>query len=428
MFWDLNLGKGIDDAKACLVRDGIDVTAWILETIELSKSREIYHYISRGYRLDPHRPIERETEGDYLPGGIAISPGKITAIIADTGSGKTFQIAEIIRSCRAQGLMVIVFAPTNKIGEQLAVIFGIPHRNAVELREDGAPMEQADILSQARELGGLIICPDSIDWARLLVKNFNRYAIVCDEAAKVAEHLAVGATIKDRYAAVNQSFADLVAGAQSLILAEAKISERDLIFYERLSGKTSLVYRHRRHTAKRDINMYVGASGAIRCTLLAEIVQRLERGERVLIPTDSQRMGESIERYLQMRLPDLQGMRLDAHTSYLPDVRTLTRMPNQYLAATRLDYLIFSPSCKAGWDLKGWAENGTYGFDAVCAMFVMLPTSDHIQMIARYRPCVPVSIACPERIQQSNDEVYQSSKALQAVRTEELQFNYHFVD
>ena len=425
MFWDLKLGKGIDDAKAVLRSRSESIPAWILDTIKYSRHREIYSYTSKAYRLDPKRAIERDTEGDYLPGEIKVKPGHSTVIIADTGSGKTHQIKRLINHAKMMGMIAIVFTPTNKLGEQAAHNFGIPHRNAPG--PDGQAMEIGDVLAAARRSGGLVICPDSIDWARSLIKNESSYLVVCDEAAKVLEHLSSGATIKDRYSEINQNFADLLTAAQSLVLAEAKLSEKDLLTFEAISGKPSLVYRHRKETGKRDVTMYTGTPGAISAALMSEVVDRLDRGERVVIPTDSQRMAIKIEQFLQQRFPELTGIRNDAQTSYIPDVKTLTRTPNVFLAQRQLDYLIYSPVCKAGWDLTGFdLSNGVrsdYHFDAVCAFFGVLPTSDLIQMVARYRPTVPLSISCPELIKQVGDEIYSSEKALRELRGEELTQN-----
>lgn len=429
MFWDLTLGKGIDDAKTVLRSRSEPVRDWILGTIEFSRHREIYAQTSKAYKLDPNRAIERDTIGDYIPDGIKVQPGFTTAIIADTGSGKTHQIKKIIDGCKTLGTMAIFFTPTNKMGQEVAYNFGITHRNS--LGEDGLPMEIDDVLSEARRRGGLVICPDSIGWARASIENFPTYVVICDEAAKILEHLSSGTTIKDRYSAINENFAELIKGSQSLILAEAKLSEQDLLTFEAMSGKSTLVYRHRRETAKKNVKIYTGVTGATFAALLSEVVDRLLAGERVIIPTDSQRMAIKIEMFLQEVVPHLRGIRNDAQTSYIPDVKLLTRTPNKFLADNQLHYLIYTPVCKAGCDLKGFDDEiaglrREYHFDAVCAFFTVLPTSDHVQMIARYRVVVPLSISCPELINQVGDEINLSGKILRKLRGEELAANVQF--
>lgn len=428
MCWDLKIGKGVDDAIQTIRSKGESVRDWIFDTINYSRHREIYLQTSKAYDLDPSRQIERDTVGDYLPDGIVVRDGAISTLIADTGSGKTHQIDKIIQQCKINGTLAIIFTPTNKLGEQAAHNFGIPHRN--EVGSDGQQQDMGDILSEARQRGGLVICPDSLDWARYLVKYHPNYMVICDEADKIAEHLSTGGTIKDRYAKINSGFAALLQNARSIVVAEAKISEGTLAAFEKLSHKPAIVYRHRRETAKRQARIFVGLPEVIAAKLLLEICDRLERGENVIIPTDSQRMADKIERYLQARFPALRGMRNDAHTSYLPDVKILTKTPNTFLAENQLRYLIFSPVCKAGWDLKGFdidlnGLRSDYHFDVVCGFFGVLPTSDAIQMVARYRPNVPLFISIPEVIMQRGDELFQTRKALKASREEELLLNIY---
>ena len=420
MFWDREIGKGIDDAKATIRARGEDIQAWILETIKFSRHREIYAQIDKAYQLSPERTIARDTTGDYLPDGIKVPSGYITALIADTGAGKTYQINGLIQAGKELDTLTIVFTPTNKLGEQSAHNFNLPHRNSFD--------DPGEVLAEARQRGGLVLCPDSIGLVKHLIRKGLPYIIVCDEAAKVIEHLSTGATLKQNYASVNAAFAELLAGAKSVIIAEAKLSERDLCSFEALCGKPTLVYRHRKETAKRDINFYTGAPGAISAALAVELFERLDRGENVVIATDSQRLGDKLERMIRARFPDLNGLRNDATTSYRKEIKTLTTTPNQLLAQRQLNWLIYSPACKAGWDLTGFdpgvdGVRHEYHFDAILAFFAVLPTSDHVQMIARYRPNVPVSIACPEMIQGTSDENMLSHKALKQWREQQIEGN-----
>ena len=422
MFWDRAIGKGIDDAKATIRARGEEIQAWMLETIKFSRHREIYAQIDKAYQLSP-RTIERDTTGDYLPDGVNVRSGYITALIADTGAGKTYQINRLIQAGKELDTLTIVFTPTNKLGEQSAYNFNLPHRNSFD--------DPGEVLAEARQRGGLVLCPDSIGLVKHLIRKGLPYIIVCDEAAKVIEHLSTGATLKQNYASVNVAFAELLAGAKSVIIAEAKLSERDLCSFEALCGKPTLVYRHRKQTAKRDINFYTGAPSAISAALAVELFERLDRGENVVIATDSQRLGDKLERMIRARFPDLNGLRNDATTSYRKEIKALTTTPNQLLAQRQLNWLIYSPACKAGWDLTGFdpgvdGVRHEYHFDAILAFFAVLPTSDHVQMIARYRPNVPVSIACPEMIQGTSDENMLSKPALQQWREEQIEGNDRF--
>jgi hypothetical protein len=280
------------------------------------------------------------------------------------------------------------------------------------------------------------MCPDSIQHFRRWHQQATKknlgvpipFAVFCDEAAKVGEHLTTGTTLGDKYSEINESVALLIQESQFTVLAEARISEADLVAFERMSGgKKVVLYRHRRVTGKREIEMLIGGAATIVTSLEAEVLERLGKGEKVLIPVDSQLQGEKLERLIAVKFPDLKGMRNDAHTSYLPDVDYLTTKPNQFLALHQLDYLIYSPACKAGWDLTGfWVDavgvRHEYGFDHICAFLNVLPTSDHIQIIARYRPNIPMTIACPELISLGLEENL-GKKALKLARAADIEFN-----
>jgi Domain of unknown function (DUF3854) len=423
MGWDRELGKGIDDAIVSTMRQGRDVSEWLLQIIDDSRGFLTYEQIAPMYELAASRTIVENTRGNYIPFDLGVELGGISVVIADTGSGKTYRINNFIQKCKSLEIFVVIFTPTNKMGKQAAKNFGLPHRNSDE--------DINEVIAQAKRAGGLVLCPDSIQHVlRHLKKTGQPYVVIFDEAAKVGEHITTGDTIKDRYSEVNDLTSELATGAQSIIIAEAKISEHDVKFYEGISGKTAVVYRHQRITNKRQIKMYKGDLSAINAQVFKDLCDALEAGERVAIPCDSQIQGETIHRMLLVKYPDLKGMRNDAYTSYLSDVEELTTSPNEFLAWHQLDYLIYSPACKAGWDLTGeyidlLGFKHQYNFTKIYAFFTVLPTSDHIQMIARWRGDAEVVIACPEFISLGNDEHF-TKKALEEWREHQIITNATF--
>ncbi len=421
--WNRSLGKGIDDALVTVNHSGSNVPEWLLQTIADSRGFIDYEQIAPMYELSKSRNFVQDTQGNYIPFELAVKTGQISVLIADTGSGKTYRINEFIQKCKALGTFVVIFTPTNKMGKQVAKNFGLPHRNSHE--------DIGEVITQARIAGGLVLCPDSIQHVlRHLQKIGQAYVVVFDEAAKVGEHITTGHTIKDRYSEVNEWTHQLVTGAQSLIIAEAKISENDVKFYEEISGKTAVIYRHKRVTNKRIIMMLKGALESIFAAAVKVLCDAVEAGPAVVIACDSQIQGETIHRMLLVKYPHLNGMRNDAHTSYLSQVEHLTTSPNEFLAIRQLDYLIYSPACKAGWDLTGehidsLGNKQQYNFNTIYGFFTVLPTSDHIQMIARWRKCADVVIACPEFISLGKDEHF-TKKTLKEWREQQINGNAAF--
>jgi hypothetical protein len=416
IYWDLILGKGIDDAKAIVRASGQDVAAWLSSLRTEARPSQIYDRIEQMYALSPDRQIV-ESAGDRFPDRDYYQLDRNIALIGDTGAGKTHQIRKLVNKALLKQIVVIIFTPTNKLGMQLAGTLGLPHRNCKDI-ESGETIDIGTVRMLARQRGGLVMCPDSLPVFGDLVKGLD-YLVVCDEAAKIIEHISGGHTLGHRYSPIVQQFADLLSGSQLNVMAEAKISEQDLQVYEQLCGKESQIYRHKRQTAKRKITMLTGNNKSIDLTMRERIIDYLAAGERVIITSDSQRKCEAIERILQTRFPAKKGIRNDALTSYIPDVDLLTKSPNEFLATAQLDYLIYSPACKAGWDLTAV----DYQFDRICCLFSVLPTSDHIQMLGRYRPNIPIDIACREVIPQYKDEIYHSTKQLQAWHQQSLAFH-----
>jgi Domain of unknown function (DUF3854)/DEAD/DEAH box helicase len=409
MFWDLALGKGIDDAKATLRAKGEDIGAFIDHALKYSREAEIYAQTSKAYKLDPKRAIQRSTTGDYLPGDIILKPGHTTALIADTGGGKTYQIGQKIADVRSNGRIAIVMAPTNALCQQVAEDLGLPHRHSCQ--------SDSQLLAKARQAGGMVLCPDSLHVVTRLLELRQPYVVVLDEAAKVLEHVTTGATLRDRYNQVNQGLAGLLKNAESLIIAEAQLSEQDLSTVEAMSGKPTLLYIHKKLTAKREVKLYDGAAQTVTAAVTNDLLTDLGLGKKVLICCDSQRHADKLERMILALYPNTNGLRVDSHTAWESNVQDIINNPNQYLAKNQLDWLIYTPITKAGWNLQGfdiddYGIKRDYQFDRVYAFFNVLPTSDHVQLIGRYRPGVPATIACPPLISTSGDEAVYTKKAL----------------
>jgi hypothetical protein len=418
MFWDLALGKGIDDALVTLQTKGEDIGAFIDHAIQYSREAEVYAQTSKAYKLDPKRAIQRSTTGDYLPGDILLKPGHTTAFIVDTGGGKTYQIGLKIASIRQNGRIAIIMPPTNALGQQVAEDLGLPHRHSCQ--------SDSQLLAQARRAGGMVLCPDSLHIVTRLLELRQPYVVVLDEAAKVLEHVTTGATLKDRYNQVNQGLAGLLKNAESLIIAEAQLSEQDLLTIEAMSGKPTLIYQHKKVTAKREVKIYNGAAQTVTAAVNNDLLTDLEVGQKALICCDSQRQAEKLERIIRAMYPDLKGIRVDSQTSWESDVQDIINNPNQYLAKNQLDWMIYTSITKAGWNLTGfdldaYGVKHDYHFDRIYAFLNVLPTSDHIQLLGRYRPNAPITIACPPLIPTTGAEAVLSRKALKKLREDSVE-------
>jgi hypothetical protein len=403
MWWPSHLGKGIDDVIVGLLKQDADVVSWIFEAIATSKNASIYSQIKRLYSIDANRPIESKTNGGYLSDhlDIKLEWGKAHAIIAGTGAGKTTLIKEKINAWKKIGGFVVVITPTNNLGKQLSEDITLPHRH------DFNNLDHLQL--KAINDGGFVCCLDSLPQLEAHIPKDMPLLVICEEADQLANHMTDGQTLKGKYGKTLEAFSRLLNLADALVMAEARIPENTLRFFERSSNKPTRVFIHELETQKRQVTVYSGQVSGFE----ALILQRLRDGERLIITSDSQRELDAIERLIQQELPDLKGMRNDQKTSYLPAIKELTVSPNEVLAREQLFCLSYSPSCKSGWDLTGKDKDGnSYEFDRVMAIFRVLPTSDQIQMLARYRPDCPWDIYLSETIQVSGNETNGSPRKL----------------
>jgi Domain of unknown function (DUF3854) len=409
MWWPAYLGKGIDDVIVKLLKQGDDVTEWLEETINISRKASVQSRIDYLYQVSPNRSIERITEGDYMPNGIELAKGQIHALIAGTGSGKTTIISELVKLWIKLGGFAVIFAPTNRLGQQSSVTYGVPQRHDF--------FDLFSLSTKANAEGGLVCCPDSIGILDKIIPADRPLLVICDEADAIACHITDGQTIKGSYSNVNKAFSKLLSRADAVIIAEDKLPESTLRFYEEISGKPTRTFIHNRTGGKYLATCFKGQVSAA----IADILGRLGHGEKLVIPVDSQRFGEALEKIIQETMPHLKGMRVDKKTSHMDIVKELTYYPNRVLARDQLDYLIYSPSCKAGWDLTGFhideqGERQEYRFDAVWAVFQVLPTADQIQLLARLRLAVPRYIFVAEAIHTTGDQRQGSIKRLSRER------------
>ncbi len=403
MFWETSIGKGIDDAIIRLQSQNVNICEWLRARLSQSEKEATYAQAKRLRGLAPDRPIESSTSGGYLTDHqqIQLQPGKIHAIIANTGSGKTTAIRKMAQDWIAEGGFVVLLTPTNKLGEQNALPiqqggFGLPHRHD--------HYHLSLLATEADHKGGLIACPDSLPKILPYLPSDRPILTILDECDQISNHLSEGSTLKGKYGPTLRAIENLLLRANAVVLAEAQIPENTLQFFEALAHKPTRVFQHRAAGHHRPITIFNGQISGFERRLL----DHLGDGKKLMLTVDSQREGEKLERLINRELPHLKGLRVDRQTAYQANIQALTRNPNEFLATAQLDYLIISPAIKSGWNLTGQG----YSFDLVCGIFRVLALGDQIQMPARYRPNCPWEIFVPDTIQTTADESRGSARAL----------------
>ncbi|NJN30948.1 MAG: DUF3854 domain-containing protein [Synechococcales cyanobacterium RM1_1_8] len=386
LHWDKSIGKGIDDALYAKAQEseGGD-RAWLKTVLESAMTLRQYRRMGTMARafavLDRLErlsyPIERETEGDYLPQLPQMLKAAIHVLDVALGGGKTYRTGkDWVAQARQLGWFIVALSPMNALGQQTAERWDLPHIHDFE------PKDSEALWATAHEQGGVVLCPDSLhrlpDWIT------NRpVLLVMDEANQVEQELASGDRLGDRHSSINQLFKNLATHAAetgAIVLAEDGIADRAVRFAHVSSGAKSIrVFKHHRQQTPWECTMYSGQASGYR----AKFLQAVSSGQTLLYVTSSQREAKRLERAIASRDPSKQVTRIDSETNEGGAFTSFFNNPDQWIATNRPDVLILSPSAKSGISIEA-----PY-FDAVWGYFPSLAGDTHWQMLGRYRQPVP---------------------------------------
>jgi Domain of unknown function (DUF3854) len=413
--WDKALGKGIDDVLFRVQSEQGEeaAQAWLDQAIANAtpfrvwkRDRWVTEALGKLDRLNSLAcPIERATEGEYLPQLPQLQPGAIHILDASMGSGKSVRIGEDwVKSAIAAGWRILAISPLNSLGEQSASNWDLPHIHAYGADKDSQAALWADVAYR----GGIVLCPDSLH--RLPAWLWERdgkpcpILLILDEANQAIDHLLRGQTLGNRWSDILGRFAAAARHAIShgaIVLSEDGIPDRAIDFTRSISSPDAPIraFKHRKISAPWDAALYDGQASGFRRKLLEAIAQG-----RHLIATSSQAEARRLERAIGRKFPGKKVSRIDSETNESGAYRDFFTHPDRWLQAEQPDILIISPSAKSGISIEGGKSIENAYFDRVWGYFSCLASDTHWQLLGRYRPPVPREIYCPRFIQQSGDE------------------------
>ena len=340
------------------------------------------HYVELSHLSNAVKPTETRDERFLSP--FTPKAGNITFISSPCATGKTEQLAPVVsewRSAHPDG-RIIDITQLNSIRESHQERLGLPEWRVGHGQDDAAINNQ----------WGVSLCVDSL--LRLQLESIPaRSLIIIDEAEAVLKHLATAGTLGTNAASIQAHFAQMID--RVLVSGGAVVCLEDDLTDLSVRGMLDLVadrYPYQLIVNKHQpFKWQVSIGGGDSDSFLSSLLARLADGERVFMPTSSQRVGEAIERLVLEHLPELAGkiIRLDAKTS--PDLGALLANPNQWLMGRDIRLFIGSPTIQSGFNMS----NGQ--FDRTVARFTNLDTRAQIQMLHRDRSDTPRDIFTTKR-------------------------------
>jgi hypothetical protein len=327
-------------------------------------------------------PITDQRREEFLQPLPLARPGFFTFISSGVWTGKTNQLAPVVTSWERAfpDGKIIGLGYRNGLLEQLRQRLNIPDFRLGHGQDDTA----------INNYQKLAICLDSL--MRLRLENIpSNSLIIHDEFEAILKHIALGGTTGANTAKVQAHLVNIyhrvLSTGGAVICLEDKLTD--------LSIDGILDLTERRYPFEIISNDYerfnwdVSIGGGSPKEFIGLILDRLMSGERLVIPTTSQTFGESLERIVLARLPQMRGYieRIDAKT--VGKCGDLIKDPSGYLTIAQTKLLIVSPTVESGFSIE---DKGLPLFDRVMAYFTNLDTRSHIQLLSRYRSNCPREI------------------------------------
>jgi len=328
-------------------------------------------------------PIDYTRSEEYLSDIPSPKSGTLSFVSSPCNTGKTEQLSQTIALWENR-------FPTGKIifpGYRNGLLDQLRKRLSIPSYRVGYGQDDAAI----NEFKKLAICLDSILKLRLESIPANSL-IILDEFEAILHHGAKGGTLGNKRATVQAhliAILDRVLSTGGAVIGlEASLTDLSI------NGILDLLNRKYHYeileNSLEKFHWDIKIGGGNPSHFIGLIIDRLQRGENLIVPSSSQRFLEALERMVLEQMPDLKDAvtRLDAKTA--PDLHDLLTDPDGWLAKHPTRLLLLSPTVESGFSIK--VNTLDPWFDRVMAYFVSLDTRAQMQMLSRDRSNCPREI------------------------------------
>lgn len=357
----------VEDAQAKLFQDELKQKQrdrFLAETIKIQKELNTLG-------LEP----TIEATGRYIPQGLLTLPHRSGIIIVDAtmGTGKTSSTAKsLVQQHRKlyPGALQWLFTPRNLLSLQSGDLLGLPHRSTLGFGRYGTKNRGSS-------------CFESIG-----AIDFNNLSeppiIIIDEAGQAFKQILYGNTCKGYQAFVVQRIRQLFRRVAELggwiVILEDGLTKLESEFVADASGMEVVEYLKftKEVTTPRSYQVYDSATNT-----WDEILIRLDRGENIIVASDSQRWLTELERWLANQ--GIDGVFITSETSQEDWAIECVKDPTRWIYTHRPTVFGYSPSMCSGVSV----DDPDGYFDAMAFHITHLEPREAKQLCDRLRTDVP---------------------------------------
>ncbi|NMG09743.1 plasmid replication protein, CyRepA1 family [Brasilonema sp. UFV-L1] len=321
-------------------------------------------------------------------------PG-IYGLKVNMGGGKTFLMKQIIKQFPSGNFISFRNSIITQTCYDPEVVNIILYLWDLEKNDGRTDFEQRRDWKKAQE-GWMAGCVESI--AKFRPKD----VLILEEVEQIKNSLLTSATCRRGRRERLREFKHRLERAKYIFLCDADLSGSTLKWLESLvPDKKINVIENVTKRFEWQCLFYTGAdeilpSGDVkrhpnkRADFEYDLLSKVAKGEKLLIPTDSQRWGETIEKAILMVNPAAKGIRVDSTTkssddpSVRAEVDAFLANPNKWIKKNKPDYVIYSPTCEASLDIT---VQDYFGFVFGC--FVHANFLSCKQLLGRLRTNAP---------------------------------------
>jgi hypothetical protein len=313
----------------------------------------------------------------------------IHALKSGMGTGKTHAIAQLLQQTE---MGVVAIGSRNSLLLQSCERWG----GFYHLHGDGAFGLTADPHSR------IACCIDSL--VHFGDGHFDGKIIILDEVLSVVKHALLSSTLKDKREKALSKFEKAMQSAAAIIAWDGNNADIVINYLSALRGDHCRVRKilNQWEAASLNVEMarVLASNGNVWISnnkpVLAKVGEALRvnrqlgNGKGTVVIADSQRLLEAMDRVYSDE--GFRVLRVDSETVSGEDIREFLKNPDTFIADTRPDLLLMSPTAESGIDIS-IADYFSHGF---AFFFGNIDTATQLQFFRRVRKCLDWTCWCVE--------------------------------